>query len=121
MLNYQQMVLDLTGMELANASLLDEATAAAEGMALAKRVSKNRGANKFYVDAACFPQTIDVLKTRAACFGFELIIGNFEQVDCSELFGALFQYPSMLGDFSDLSTATEKLHEHKAIALVAAI
>ena len=92
LLNYQQMVLDLTGMELANASLLDEATAAAEGMALAKRVSKNRGANKFYVDAACFPQTIDVLKTRAACFGFELIIGNFEQVDCSELFGALFQY-----------------------------
>ena len=65
LLNYQQMVLDLTGMELANASLLDEATAAAEGMALAKRVSKNRGANKFYVDAACFPQTIDVLKTRA--------------------------------------------------------
>jgi len=120
LLNYQQMVLDLTGMELANASLLDEATAAAEGMALAKRVSKNRGANKFYVDAACFPQTIDVLKTRAACFGFELIIDNFEQVDCSELFGAIFQYPSMLGDFSDLSTATEKLHEHKAIALVAA-
>ncbi len=120
LLNYQQMVLDLTGMELANASVLDEATAAAEGMALAKRVSKNRGANKFYVDAACFPQTIDVLKTRAACFGFELIIGNFEQVDCSELFGALFQYPSMLGDFSDLSTATEKLHEHKAMALVAA-
>ncbi|MEC7997619.1 MAG: glycine dehydrogenase, partial [Pseudomonadota bacterium] len=120
LLNYQQMVLDLTGMELANASLLDEATAAAEGMALAKRVSKNRGANKFYVDAACFPQTIDVLKTRATCFGFELIIGNFEQVDCSELFGALFQYPSMLGDFTDLSTATEKLHGHKAIALVAA-
>ncbi|MBG10299.1 MAG: glycine dehydrogenase (aminomethyl-transferring) [Gammaproteobacteria bacterium] len=120
LLNYQQMILDMTGMELTNASLLDEATAAAEGMALAKRVSKNRGGNKFFVDAACFPQTIDVLKTRAECFGFELIIGDFEQVDCSELFGALFQYPTMLGDFTDLSTAIEQLHEQKAIALVAA-
>ena len=120
LLNYQQVILDMTGMELANASLLDEATAAAEGMALAKRVSKNRGANKFFVDAGCFPQTIDVLKTRAECFGFELIIGDFEKVDCSELFGALFQYPSMLGGFNDLSTVTEELHEQKAIALVAA-
>jgi len=120
LLNYQQVILDMTGMELANASLLDEATAAAEGMALAKRVSKNRGANKFFVDAGCFPQTIDVLKTRAECFGFELIIGDFEKVDCSELFGALFQYPSMVGGFTDLSTVTEELHEQKAIALVAA-
>ena len=120
LLNYQQVILDMTGMELANASLLDEATAAAEGMALAKRVSKNRGANKFFVDAGCFPQTIDVLKTRAECFGFELVIGDFEKVDCSELFGALFQYPSMLGGFNDLSTVTEELHEQKAIALVAA-
>ena len=120
LLNYQQMVLDLTGMELANASLLDEATAAAEGMALAKRVSKNRGANKFFVDAGCFPQTIDVLKTRAESFGFELVIGDFEQVDKSELFGAIFQYPSMLGDVTDLSHAIEQLHSHKAIALVAA-
>ena len=70
LLNFQQMVLDLTAMELANASLLDEATAAAEAMSLAKRVSKNRSANKFFVDANCFPQTIDVIKTRAECFGF---------------------------------------------------
>lgn len=120
LLNYQQMVLDLTGMELANASLLDEATAAAEGMALAKRVSKNRNANKFFVDAGCFPQTIDVIKTRAENFGFELVIGGFDQVDKSELFGAIFQYPSMLGDVTDLSEAIEQLHSHKAIAIVAA-
>ena len=120
LLNYQQMVLDLTAMELANASLLDEATAAAEGMALAKRVSKNRNANKFFVDAGCFPQTIDVIKTRAENFGFELVIGGFDQVDKSELFGAIFQYPSMLGDVTDLSEAVEQLHSHKAIAIVAA-
>ncbi len=120
LLNYQQMVLDLTGMELANASLLDEATAAAEGMALAKRVSKNRNANKFFVDAGCFPQTIDVIKTRAENFGFELVIGGFDQVDKSELFGAIFQYPSMLGDVTDLSEAVEQLHSNKAIAIVAA-
>jgi glycine dehydrogenase len=120
LLNYQQMVLDLTGMELANASLLDEATAAAEGMALAKRVSKNRNANKFFVDAGCFPQTIDVIKTRAENFGFELVIGGFDQVDKSELFGAIFQYPSMLGDITDLSEAVEQLHSNKSIAIVAA-
>lgn len=120
LLNFQQMVLDLTAMDLANASLLDEATAAAEAMALAKRVSKNRSANKFFVDENCFPQTIDVIKTRAECFGFELVIGNFEQVDSAELFGAIFQYPSMLGDANDLTKAIEQLHEHKAIAIVAA-
>lgn len=120
LLNFQQMILDLTAMELANASLLDEATAAAEAMALAKRVSKNRGANKFFVDANCFPQTIDVIKTRAQSFGFELVIGDFDQVDKSELFGAIFQYPSMLGEASDLSHAIEQLHSHKAIAVVAA-
>ncbi len=120
LLNFQQMILDLTAMELANASLLDEATAAAEAMALAKRVSKNRGANKFFVDANCFPQTIDVIKTRAQSFGFELVIGDFEGVEKSELFGAIFQYPSMLGEAADLSHAIEQLHSHKAIAVVAA-
>jgi glycine dehydrogenase len=74
LLNYQQMVIDLTGLELANASLLDEATAAAEAMSMARRVSKSKS-NLFFVDAACFPQTIDVLKTRAAFFGFELVFG----------------------------------------------
>jgi len=120
LLNFQQMTLDLTAMDLANASLLDEATAAAEAMALAKRVSKNRKANKFFVDQNCFPQTIDVIKTRAECFGFELIIGKFSDVVQEELFGAIFQYPSMLGEASDLTECIASLHQHKAIAIVLA-
>src|SRR5690606_37901106 len=74
LLAYQQMVLDLTGMQLANASLLDEATAAAEAMALAKRVSKSKS-NTFYIDERTLPQTIDVMRTRAECFGFDVIVG----------------------------------------------
>ena len=124
LLNYQQMVLDLTGMDLANASLLDEATAAAEAMALAKRVSKNRKANAFFVDAQCFPQTIDVIKTRAECFGFELIIAEPSEIgasiDPATLFGGLFQYPAMNGELRDLSGFIATLHEHSAIAIAAA-
>jgi glycine dehydrogenase len=120
LLSFQQMTLDLTAMSLANASLLDEATAAAEAMSLAKRVSKNRKAEKFFVDKHCFPQTIDVLKTRAECFGFELVIGDITDVDMTELFGAIFQYPSMIGEAHDLTSVIEQLHEHKAIAIVAA-
>jgi glycine dehydrogenase len=120
LLNFQQVTLDLTAMDLANASLLDEATAAAEAMALAKRVSKNRGANKFFVHEHCFPQTIDVIKTRAECFGFELVIGSTSDLNAEELFGAIFQYPSMLGDAADLTEVIAELHEHKAIAVVAA-
>ena len=120
LLNYQQMTLDLTAMDLANASLLDEATAAAEAMALAKRVSKNRNANKFFVDEHCFPQTIDVIKTRAECFGFELEIGDVASMQAEELFGAIFQYPSMLGEVRDLTPYIERLHEYNAIAVVVA-
>ena len=120
LLNFQQVTLDLTGMDLANASLLDEATAAAEAMALAKRVSKNREANKFFVHEHCFPQTIEVIKTRAECFGFELVIGSTDEIKAEELFGAIFQYPSMLGDATDLTKVIAGLHEHKAIAAVAA-
>lgn len=120
LLNFQQMTLDLTAMDLANASLLDEATAAAEAMALAKRVSKNRGANKFFVDQHCFPQTIDVIKTRAECFGFELVIGDIADIELSELFGAIFQYPAATGEAQDLTSIISQLHEHKAIAIVAA-
>ena len=78
LLNYQQMVIDLTGMEMANASLLDEATAAAEAMAMARRVSKSKS-DKFFVDTRVFPQTFDVLKTRARYFGFELVTGHPEE------------------------------------------
>ena len=124
LLNYQQMTLDLTAMDLANASLLDEATAAAEAMALARRVSKNRSASKFFVDQCCFPQTIDVLKTRAECFGFELLIGDIDSLLITEvaedLFGAIFQYPSMVGEVTDLAPLIDRLHQHQAIAVVAA-
>lgn len=120
LLNFQQMTLDLTAMDLANASLLDEATAAAEAMALAKRVSKNRKANTFFVDRHCFPQTIDVIKTRAECFGFELFIGDIEDAELPELFGAIFQYPAVTGEARELSGTIDQLHEHNAIAIVAA-
>jgi glycine dehydrogenase len=102
LLNYQQMVMDLTGMDLANASLLDEATAAAEAMAMARRISKSP-ANAFFVDAGCFPQTIDVLRTRAGFFGFELVFGAPEDAARQPVFGALFQYPDERGEIRDLT------------------
>jgi len=119
LLAYQQMVLDLTSMDLANASLLDEATAAAEAMALAKRVTKNQS-NLFFVDQECFPQTIDVLKTRASNFGFELIIGDISTLDSHDVFGGIYQYPAASGALSDLSPSIDVLHAKGAIAVVAA-
>jgi len=119
LLAYQQMILDLTGMELANASLLDEATAAAEAMALARRVSRSE-ANAFFVDSECLPQTIDVLKTRAENFGFELIVGDIASLTQQPVFGAIFQYPAASGEVRDLSGAIAGLHERGAIAVVAA-
>lgn len=120
LLNFQQMTLDLTAMDLANASLLDEATAAAEAMALARRVSKKRDANTFFVDRNCFPQTIDVLKTRAEHYGFELQLGSIDELDVESVFGALFQYPDVTGEAHDLSEVIDRLHEANAIAAVAA-
>tara|TARA_R110002167_G_scaffold6277_6_gene28976 strand:- start:44099 stop:47026 length:2928 start_codon:yes stop_codon:yes gene_type:complete len=119
LLAYQQMVLDLTSMDLANASLLDEATAAAEAMALAKRVAKNKS-NQFFVDEQCFPQTIDVLKTRASNFGYDLIIGDLSTLDSHDVFGAIYQYPAASGALSDLGPSIEALHAKGAIAVVAA-
>lgn len=104
LLNFQQMILDLTGLELANASLLDEATAAAEAMAMARRVSKSKS-NRFFVDRDAFPQTIDVLKTRAQAFGWELIFGTAAEAKDHEVFGALFQYPNVNGEIADLEAA----------------
>ncbi len=119
LLAYQQMILDLTGMDLANASLLDEATAAAEAMALAERVSKNKS-RAFFVDAQCFPQTIDVIRTRASNFGFDLIIGDIETLGEQDVFGAIFQYPAANGQVQDLSASIAALHAKGAIAVVAA-
>ncbi len=103
LLNWQQMVIDLTGLELANASLLDEATAAAEAMTMARRMSKSKS-NKFFVDAACFPQTIDVVKTRAEYFGYELIVAEAAELAKADVFGVLLQYPNVRGEVSDLSS-----------------
>ena len=92
LLNFQQMVMDLTGFDLANASLLDEATAAAEAMAMAKRISGCER-KKFFADEKLFPQTLAVLKTRAKYFGFELVKGPAKEALSHEIFGAIFQYP----------------------------
>ena len=119
LLNYQQMVIDLTGLELANASLLDEATAAAEAMTMARRLSKSQS-NAFFVDAACFPQTIDVVKTRAGFFGFELVFGAPEEAARQEVFGALFQYPNDAGEVSDLSDPIAAVKSRGGVVAVAA-
>ena len=113
LMNFQQMVVDLTGLEIANASLLDEATAAAEAMTMARRVSKSKS-NRFLVDTNCFPQTIDVVKTRAAYFGFELVPvavdpENEAKIESDEFFGALLQYPGDNGEVRDLTSLIGKL------------
>lgn len=118
LLNYQQMVCDLTGMSIANASLLDEATAAAEAMAMARRIAKTK-ANAFFVSSDCFPQTIDVLKTRAKYFGFELIIGSVEEASQRELFGALLQYPNTHGEIGSYEDAITQLKAKGAVVAVA--
>jgi glycine dehydrogenase len=118
LLNYQQMVIDLTGMELANASLLDEATAAAEAMTMARRASKSKS-NAFFVDAACFPQTLDVVKTRAGYFGFELIVGPAADAAKHDVFGALLQYPNDTGECVDLTDVIAKLKVSGCVTAVA--
>ncbi len=118
LLAFQQMILDLTGMDLANASLLDEATAAAEAMAMAKRISNN-SSETFFVDQECFPQTIDVIKTRAQAFGFSLIIGDIANLPQHDVFGAIFQYPASNGSVRDLEATIAALHAQKGIAVVA--
>jgi len=118
LLNYQQMVIDLTGLELANASLLDEATAAAEAMTMARRVSKSKS-NIFFIDAACFPQTIDVVKTRAEFFGFELVFGAPEEAAQQEVFGALFQYPNDAGEVTDLTGPIAAVKSRGGVVAVA--
>jgi len=119
LLNFQTMVSDLTGLEIANASLLDEATAAAEAMTMAKRSAKSK-ANAFFVDKHCHPQTIAVIETRAEPLDIEIIIGEPEKVDAEKVFGAIFQYPGTYGYVRDFTKPIEMLHENKALAIVAA-
>jgi glycine dehydrogenase len=119
-ITYQQMTIDLTGMELACASLLDEASAAAEAMAMAKRVSKNKKSNAFFVDENAFPQTIDVIKTRAEYYGFDLIFGHATDVAKHDVFGAYVQYTDTTGNVVDLQALIEAAHANKTIVAVGA-
>jgi len=119
LLNYQQMVTDLTGMDIANASLLDEATAAAEAMALCKRSNRIKS-DKFFADHNVHPQTLDVLKTRAHYFGYELIVGDVaSELSQHEVFGVLVQYPDTMGAISDIESIIAQAHEQKALVCVA--
>jgi glycine dehydrogenase len=119
-LNFQQMIMDLTGMSLANASLLDEATAAAEAMTMSRRISKSKS-NLFFVDADSFPQTIAVMETRARRLDIEIVIGNaWTDIDKHEIFGALVQYPGCGGEVRDLKPVIERVHAQSALVTVAA-
>lgn len=118
LLNFQQVCVDLTGMDLAGASLLDEATAAAEAMAMARRVSKSKS-NAFFVDERTYPQTLDVIHTRAKYFGFEIVVGDFDVAKNGEFFGAFFQYVGKDGDVVDLTDVITAVKDNGAYAIVA--
>ncbi|TXD48825.1 aminomethyl-transferring glycine dehydrogenase [Polaribacter sp. IC073] len=125
LLNYQTMICDLTGMELANASLLDEATAAAEAMALLfdvrERAKKKAGANKFFVSDEILPQTLSLLQTRSTPIGIELVIGNHEDFDFGdEFFGAILQYPGKFGQIFDYEAFVAKANDNDIKVAVAA-
>src|SRR5919198_1824460 len=109
LLNFQQMVVDLTGLPVANASLLDEATAAAEAMAMIRRLAKSK-ASAFFVDAAVHPQVIAVMRTRAKWMGIELVVGDAERIDPSAVFGTHFQYPDTYGRLRDWTAPIRAVH-----------
>lgn len=119
LLNFQQVCIDLSGLELAGASLLDEATAAAEAMSLAKRMSKVK-TDRYFVDARVYPQTLDVMQTRAKYFGFELVVGDLAQAQDGEYFGALLQYVGKDGDVVDLTDVIAGLKAKGSNVAVAA-
>ncbi|WP_428945217.1 aminomethyl-transferring glycine dehydrogenase [Pantoea sp. FN060301] len=121
LLNFQQVTLDLTGLDIASASLLDEATAAAEAMAMAKRVSKLKTANRFFVAEDVHPQTLDVVRTRAETFGFEILVDKAEKVlDHQDIFGVLLQQVGTTGEAHDYTTLIAELKNRKVIVSVAA-
>ncbi|MDO9187420.1 MAG: aminomethyl-transferring glycine dehydrogenase [Bacteroidia bacterium] len=125
LLNFQTMIMDLTGMEIANASLLDESTAAAEAMAMLfssrSREAVKSGANKFFVSNECYPQTIDLLKTRSTPMGIELVIGDFKTTTLdSSIYGALLQYPTMDGAIHNYADFVKKAKTNGTSIAVAA-
>lgn len=118
LLNFQQMVTDLTGMEIANASLLDEATAAAEAMALCQRAGKSKS-NAFFIASDLHPQTIDVVRTRADYMGYTVITDDAQNLPQYDVFGALLQYPNTNGNVYDLTDIIEQAHQNKTLVAVA--
>ncbi|TKB96394.1 aminomethyl-transferring glycine dehydrogenase [Pedobacter cryophilus] len=121
LLNFQTMVLDLTGMQIANASLLDEGTAAAEAMFLQYSLRKNDNAKTYFVSEEVFPQTIDILKTRAQPYGIDLVIGNHETIELTEnMFGALVQYPAGSGEVYNYQAFADAAHQKNIKLTVAA-
>ena len=118
LLNYQTMVADLTGLPVANASLLDEATAAAEAMSMAERAAKSK-ARAFFVDENCHPQTIGVIRTRALPLGIEILTGAPESLEPEKVFGAIFQYPGTHGHVRDFTDLIDRLHAAKALSVIA--
>ncbi len=121
LLNFQTLISDLTGLPIANASLLDEATAAAEAMTFCKRLSKNKGSQRFFASSHCHPQTLAVLITRAEPLGIEVVIGDeHELADTDGFFGALLQYPASNGDIFDYRELVERFHTGNALVAVAA-
>jgi glycine dehydrogenase len=118
LLNYQTMVADLTGLPISNASLLDEATAAAEAMTMAERSSKSKS-KTFFVDENCHPQTIAVIKTRAEPIGVQVTVGAPDRLSAMDVFGAIFQYPGTFGHVCDFSVECASLHAQGALAIVA--
>ncbi len=120
LLNYQTMICDLTGLELANASLLDEATAAAEAMAMLFHHSNNPAKTKFFVDEAIFPQTKDLLVTRSIPIGVELVFGNYKQANLDETyFGSIVQYPNNNGSIEDYKSFIDATHKLGAYVVMA--
>ncbi|MEM7084262.1 MAG: aminomethyl-transferring glycine dehydrogenase [Pseudomonadota bacterium] len=117
LLNFQTMVCELTGMDIANASMLDEATASAEAMGLLRRTSRVKS-NRFFADANCMPQTLDVLNTRAQAMGIDLVVGEREAVRDGQFFGALFASPGADGQISTLDALIEHVHNYKGLVAV---
>jgi glycine dehydrogenase len=121
LLNFQTMVSDLTGMQLANASLLDEGTAAAEAMTMLHRLSRADDRDVFFVDVDCHPQTIDVVRTRAEPLGIHVVVGDpFADESVASMFGMLLQYPGSSGRVRDLRPVIERVHAHDSLVCVAA-
>jgi glycine dehydrogenase len=121
LLVFQQMVSDLTGMPVANASLLDEATAAAEAMTMLQRVNRKSKSSRFLLDENILPQTRDVVENRARYFGIEIVVGNaHEELSNGDFFGILLQYPGLNGEITDYRELISRAHEGGALVCVAA-